>query len=575
MRHSVKSVKGVITVFVALMLVSVLSLGTLVLEAGRYQAAKTQLAEASISASTSMIASYDATLYEKYGLLSIDTEKFTPERCTEYINFNSDLSAGYEGNRLTRMYSVEAVELDGMYNLTYPDILKRQILSRAKYHIIPSDYALNVNTMSSFFTDLKSKCDYVIEMMTPVADGTATKGKASDVNKNMQEALKILYATFKDIKKYDTGYNITLPSGTTSLLPSKTGTVESVVPESDTNGISNSINDAANVLGGEGSILSAGSSYTSTDVDVSVDIEFVGEIINKLKDFESEDLTQNAVEIASNIKTLAQGIKSAINALNSDDEGNLLLNSYIVSNFSSRCSSVSGYASPSKGTNGSIQNATFVAACVEYVFGGNASEKGNQEKAYDYLFAIRMVNNLYSAITNSSSFNDSKTYVVGAHIAWACYESYVDMELMTKYNVSVPFNKNKMILNISKPEIVKSAFSSKNTANALKALGYYSDGSFSINGSNAFSYKDSLAFALWFLPNSEKIVRIADLIQISMRYREQYVENTTATFLMSNQNTYCRVRCAAKFNSILPIVSLGTNGGINGIDLESVKYAGY
>jgi len=83
-----KGTRGVITVLVSLMLVGVLSIGTLVIESGRYQAAKTQLAEANISASTSMIAAYDADLYERYGLLAIDTERFTPQRATDYLNFN-------------------------------------------------------------------------------------------------------------------------------------------------------------------------------------------------------------------------------------------------------------------------------------------------------------------------------------------------------------------------------------------------------------------------------------------------------------------------------------------------------
>ena len=139
-----KNSNGVITVLVSLLLVGILSLGTVVLEAGRFQAAKTQLAEANASAATSMIAAYDSDLYARYGLLAIDTERFTSERCMEYLNFNSDLSIGYKGNRVSRMYTIESVELEGMYNLTYPSVLKRQILSRAKYHVIPQDYELNV-----------------------------------------------------------------------------------------------------------------------------------------------------------------------------------------------------------------------------------------------------------------------------------------------------------------------------------------------------------------------------------------------------------------------------------------------
>lgn len=90
MQKKLKKNKGVITVFIALMLTAVLSFGTLVLESGRFQTAKTQLAQAASSASTSMIAAYDGDLYENYGLLAIDTERFTEARYLDYLNFNSD-----------------------------------------------------------------------------------------------------------------------------------------------------------------------------------------------------------------------------------------------------------------------------------------------------------------------------------------------------------------------------------------------------------------------------------------------------------------------------------------------------
>ena len=54
MNRAIKGQQGVISVFVALMMAGILSLGTFVLEAGRFQAAKTQLSESTISASSSM-----------------------------------------------------------------------------------------------------------------------------------------------------------------------------------------------------------------------------------------------------------------------------------------------------------------------------------------------------------------------------------------------------------------------------------------------------------------------------------------------------------------------------------------
>ena len=113
----------------------------------------------------------------------------------------------------------------------------------------------------------------------------------------------------------------------------------------------------------------------------------------------------------------------------------------------------------------------------------------------------------------------------------------------------------------------------------MKLLGIFdetkTEDQFHVSGADSYSYRDSLALALWFVPNSTKMMRTADLIQLEMRYREQYVELKGATFLMSEQNTYCRIKCQAKLNAILPILSLGENSGINGISFTSIKYVGY
>lgn len=575
--HRKHNSKGVITVLISLLLVGVLSIGTLVIEAGRFQAAKTQLSEANTSAATSMIAAYDSELYGRYGLLAIDSEKFTPARAADYLNFNSDQASGYRGNRLTRMYVVDSVELTGLYNLTYPSIMKRQILSRAKYHVIPQNYALNVYTMDAFFADFQNKCTYVANQLAPVANGYAYTGSVEDIDPDMLAALATLYVTYTDLKNYDPACDVTLSAGTTSLLPSVTGTVENDVPSEDIADINTALSDATTLLGGEGSVLSYNNGSVVNEIDVAIDVSFVPDIKNQLTDITSAPyLPSDIRNLAGDTRMLAQSLNAAINVLNSDKEASVLLNSYIVEYFSNRNYRVSTYSAPAKGTSVSgMENAAFASACVEYVFGGNSSEKSNQSEAYSYLQAIRLINNLYAVMTDSNSFDANNAYVVAAHLAWANYESIVDMELLTTYNVTVPFNKNRMILPVNSAGDVTSAFASKSTADALSALGYHNGSTFVIPGSYAFSYKDSLLFGLWFVPNSEKLLRVADLIQLEMRYREQYVEHKTATFLMSEQNTYCRIKCIGKYSAVLPMISLDSSDSARGVVFQSIKYAGY
>ncbi len=576
--HKRNNRKGVITVLVSLLLVGVLSVGTVVLEAGRLHAAKTQLSEASISAATSMIAAYDADLYERYGLLAIETERFTTERAIDYVNFNADQATGYTGNRLSRLYSVNSVEMTGMYNLTYPSVLKRQILSRAKYHIVPQNNTLNVYTIDGFFADFQNKCQYVAEQLAPAANGSATGGEITDIPEDVQRALTSLYMTYYTVDMADAGCDVTLSSSTLSMLPSVTGVVKGEAPEEDVTDINAVLADATSVLGGAGAVLSYNNGTVLKEIDVSVSASFSPYIQNYLQDVVSlPDTVSSVPYVAGKIRSMAQGYNTAINVLKSDKESNLLLNSYITEYFSNRNYKINTYAAPAKGTsiNGTMENATFASACVEYIFGGNSREKANQEVAYSYLQGIRLIYDLYAVMTSSGWYNPYNAYSVAAHIAWADFESIVDMELLTKYNQAVPLNKNRMALQIHAAASIVDAFTPNDSAVALAALGIYDGAAMYVSGSYALTYKDSLAVALWFVPNTNKMTRLADLIQLEMRYREQYVENKTATFLMSNQNTYCRIRCNAKFIGALPVISLDTDQSTRGIQFQTVKYAGY
>ena len=287
MHRRLKLEQGVITVLVSSLLTGFLSLGTISLEAGRYQVAKTQLSEASISASTSMIAAYDAVLYERYGLLAIDTEAATVDRCRDYLEFNSDLSAGYMGNNVTQLYTIDSVEMEGLYNLTYPSVLKRQLLSRAKYHVIPQEYSLNYYNMDSFLSDLQSKAQYVADELSATANGSAVAGSLENIAPEMQSALNALHNVFKEVEKYDAACDVTLNTSTTSILPSVTGTVENNIPAEDIITMNSALSDAQTVLGTNGAMLASGGNSTYNETDVTFDVSCISQLMTEIEVVES------------------------------------------------------------------------------------------------------------------------------------------------------------------------------------------------------------------------------------------------------------------------------------------------
>ena len=572
--------RGVITVLISLLLVGVLSVGTLSIEAGRYQAAKTQLAESNISASTSMIAAYDAELYARYGLLAIDTARFTPERAADYLNFNADQAVGYRGNRLSRLYVVDSVELTGLYNLTYPAVLKRQILSRAKYHIVPQDHALNVYTMDAFFADFQSKCQYVMQHLDAVANTELPNGAVTDIPGDMYAALKALRDTYASVEMADTQCNMTLTDMTVSLLPSTTGTVVTEAPGEDLIDINTALTNAVTILGGTGAGLSYNNCSVQTETDVSVLVPDTLGIKGKAEDILFGNGDPTAVRaVANEIRAAAAAMNAAIDVLKANKESNILLNSYIASYFSNRCNTAANTSAPARGSGAApMENANFISACVEYVFGGSRDEQQNQKSAYAYLQTIRLINNLHAVMSGLESAGVLETrWEASAVIAWAYYETLTDMELTIRYNVAVPFNKNALLLSPDAPANVAAAFAGKNLLAALTTLGFYDEDetSFTVEGAYPLSYRESLALGLWFVPNTQKLLRVADLIQLEMRYHEQHVENKPATFMLGNQNTYCRIKCVGRFSAVLPMLSLDTGNSARGIKFQSIKYAGY
>ena len=88
-------------------------------------------------------------------------------------------------------------------------------------------------------------------------------------------------------------------------------------------------------------------------------------------------------------------------------------------------------------------------------------------------------------------------------------------------------------------------------------------------------YKSYLFLFMFFQSNRLKVKRMADLIQMELRYTQMY-QKANPDVLLSDYHTFVRVQADGTLHSVLPVISLGKNG-INkaGWKLTSVKYVGY
>lgn len=75
--------------------------------------------------------------------------------------------------------------------------------------------------------------------------------------------------------------------------------------------------------------------------------------------------------------------------------------------------------------------------------------------------------------------------------------------------------------------------------------------------------------------NRLKVKRMADLIQLELRYKE-YLKGGMPQTLLEDYHTFIKVDAKASLNSILPVFSLGSDGKKKtGWGMKSIKYVGY
>lgn len=136
MFNNKNSSSGVITVFLSLILVPMLSLGTLLAEVGRYRSAKAMLAEAQNVASLAVLADYNVYLHERFGLLAIDP----PENKDSFKHdFESVLRINCDDvedtNNPSNLFDIDTINCSSIYTLADYNVLQRQILEYSKYSV--------------------------------------------------------------------------------------------------------------------------------------------------------------------------------------------------------------------------------------------------------------------------------------------------------------------------------------------------------------------------------------------------------------------------------------------------------
>ena len=153
-----KCVCGSISIMLAVILTGVLSLAALMVECCRYMSAKQLLEEITMSSAYSMLANYDKTLKDRFGLFGLQTKSVTDAAYNEYLEFNADQSLDdtFVANDTSKYFNSISGRVDLKYDLSNVNVLKRQILEYSKFRA-PITIASDMLDIDEMIIELKKQ----------------------------------------------------------------------------------------------------------------------------------------------------------------------------------------------------------------------------------------------------------------------------------------------------------------------------------------------------------------------------------------------------------------------------------
>lgn len=170
----INGTRGIISLFLAMIMAPFLSISLLLVESARYQHAMEIMNELMDSAALSTEANYDTYLNSRFGLLAFDQKKNPTDTYNKYMEENTPL--------LSNSVSLANVNAEGVYALSDTEVFKNQILefSEVSVGIEATTELLNV---SDWMKKLYKKMN--VEKLNEYATGVIKVAGAADAAANL------------------------------------------------------------------------------------------------------------------------------------------------------------------------------------------------------------------------------------------------------------------------------------------------------------------------------------------------------------------------------------------------------
>lgn len=181
--------KGVISIFLAVLMLPFLTMADLLVETGRYHEAVSLLDESMDSAALSALSNYDKYLLERFGLMSVSQDMDISQTYNTYLNDNLSSISSWDTPR---------ADITGKYALSDREVLMKQITETSKFSAptaLASDLKLsdliaqlnNMKHLGNFFSVVESTGNAVDSMLTLAEDMEALQETAEQLETNIAD----------------------------------------------------------------------------------------------------------------------------------------------------------------------------------------------------------------------------------------------------------------------------------------------------------------------------------------------------------------------------------------------------
>lgn len=201
----INGTNGVISLFLAILMVPFASIAGVLVNSARINSAVALFDEALCSASNSTLGTYDKFLRERFGLLAMDqntasggsgytVQQLIQDTFKEYMDKNI--------NVVSNTYDTSTVSATGVYPLADTDVLLSQVYEASKY-TVPAKLVVDGFSIEDIIKALTKDLDSVTRLFSSISSGAAVVDKVA----NCGDKFTALNDKIKSLDENKTSYD--------------------------------------------------------------------------------------------------------------------------------------------------------------------------------------------------------------------------------------------------------------------------------------------------------------------------------------------------------------------------------